>query len=74
MNHAFLQNPEIDLESVMIETPRCTLEPFRMEGIDFNDLQKAFLEANENFYVSDLHPTLEQERDFIAQSIDDRRN
>ena len=74
MNYPFLKNPELDLDSITIETPRCILEPFRMEWIDVSDLQKAFIEANENFYVSELHPTLEQERDFIAQTIEDRKN
>ena len=74
MKHTFLKNPELDLDSVKIETSRCILEPFRMEWIDFIDLQKAFTEANENFYVSDLHPTLEQERNFIAETIENRRN
>jgi hypothetical protein len=31
MNHSFLKNQEIDLETIVIETPRCTIEPFRME-------------------------------------------
>ncbi len=74
MNHTFLQNPELDLESVTIESPRCILEPFRMEWIEFDDLQKAFVEANEKFYVSPNHPTVEEEKEFIEWAISNRRS
>ena len=74
MNHSFLKNPELDLESVKIETPRCMLEPFHTEWIDFDDLLKAFLEVNENFYVNKFRPTREQNRNIIKQIIRDRHH
>jgi len=74
MNHSYLTNPEIDLESLIIDTPRTTIEPFRIEWIDFEDLTKAFCEANENLYISPFLPSVEEERDFIASTIENRQN
>ncbi len=74
MNHPFLKNPETDLENITIETPRCIIEPFHMEWIDFEDLTQAFCWANEKLYVSELYPTIEQEREFILSTIENRRN
>lgn len=74
MNHSFLKNPETDLENIIIETPRCIIEPFRMEWIDFEDLTQAFCWANENLYISPNLPTSEEEREFIISTIENRRN
>ncbi|MFA6090755.1 MAG: GNAT family N-acetyltransferase, partial [Candidatus Gracilibacteria bacterium] len=74
MNHSFLKNQEIDLETIVIETPRCTIEPFRMEGIDFDDLSLAFRGANENFYVSEYLPNTQEEKEFITSTLEDRKN
>lgn len=74
MNHPFLTNPETDLEQIIIETLRCRIEPFHLEWIDFIDLTNAFVQANENFYVSEHHPNVDQERDFIASTIENRKN
>lgn len=51
MNHSFLKNQETDLETVTIETPRCTIEPFRMEWIGFQTLQQAFPGVDRDFYI-----------------------
>lgn len=74
MNQPYLKNPEINLENVVIETPRCRIEPFRIEWIDFQDLTEAFCEANENLYVSEHLPTIEQEQSFITGTITSRRS
>ena len=73
MNHPYLKNSETDLENTIIVTPRCTIEPFRIKWIDFEDLTKAFVQANEHFYVSAHHPNIDQEREFITEAIENRR-
>ncbi|MDD2917070.1 MAG: GNAT family N-acetyltransferase [Candidatus Gracilibacteria bacterium] len=74
MNYPYLKNPEMDIETVVIETPRCTIEPFRIEGIDFTDLTGAFCGANEHLYISPYLPTVEQEYEYMHSVIENRKS
>ncbi len=74
MHHSYLTNPEINLETIIVDTPRCTIEPFRIEWIDFEDFTQAFCRANENLYISPFLPSIEQEREYITSAIECRRN
>lgn len=75
MSYAYLNNPETDIEKIVIESPRCIIKPFQVEWIDFEDLTKAFCEANENLYIIPVNdPSVENERAYIEWSIDARKN
>lgn len=74
MTPNFLKNKEINLEKVRIESPRCIIEPFYMEWIDFSVLQKAFVSANKNFYINWSNPTIEEEKEFIKWAIKNRQD
>lgn len=49
-----------------IETPRCVLVPFSVDGrVDIHELLEEFCKANKDFYVSPKLPTYEEEVEFI---------
>lgn len=67
----FLSNPHLDLTKQIIETPRCILVPFSLDGcVDIHELATEFCKANKGLFVSPFLPTYEQELDFVEQSIE----
>ncbi len=72
MNYSYLKDPTYNIEKLVLETPRCRIEPFRTEGINFEELQQAFVAANEKLYVNANNPTVEEERVFINGAIGNR--
>lgn len=72
MSFNFLRNNELDLDNVIIESPRCIIKPFHIEWTDFEDLSSAFCGANENLFISEYLPSAEQERDYIWYCIEKR--
>ncbi len=69
---SFLRNLHLDLSIVRIETERCVLVPFSLDGrVDIHELQEEFCKANSNFFVSPFLPTYEQEIHYIERVIKD---
>jgi hypothetical protein len=63
---SFLSNPHLDLTTVRIETPRCVLVPFSLDGVvDIHELTDEFCRANRDLYVSPFLPTYEQELEYL---------
>lgn len=74
---SFLLNPHLDLTTVRIETKRCVLVPFSLDGrVDIHELTDEFCRANKDLYVSPFLPNYEQEVEFlqkVLQDIEDKR-
>jgi hypothetical protein len=65
----FLKNPHLDLTASRIETDRCVIVPFSLDGrVDIHELQEEFCKANKNLYVSPILPTYEQELEYVRAS------
>ncbi len=65
---SFLRNSHLNLSSSHIETSRCVLVPFSLDGrVDIYELQTQYCKANRNLYVSPNLPTYEEEVDFIRK-------
>jgi hypothetical protein len=65
----FLSHPHLSLSDSRIETSRCVLVPFSLDGrVDIRELQEEFCRANKDLYVSPYLPSYEEEVAFIAQS------
>lgn len=65
----FLKNPHLNLMTSRIETPRCVLVPFSLDGqVDIHELNREFCRANKNLYVSQFLPTYEQEVEFVRKT------
>ncbi len=73
MTYPFLVNPSLDIESIIITTPRMKICPFYTDGIDFEDLTYAFCEANERLYISPHLPNVQEEREYIDRAMLDRK-
>lgn len=70
MNQSYLKHPIQQLSSTILETERCTLKTYHTEGVDFESLTRNFCEANKDKYVSQLIPTVEQEKEFIEGAVE----
>jgi len=71
---SFLLNPHLDLTTVRIETPRCVLVPFSLDGVvDIHELTDEFCRANKDLYVSPILPTYEQELEYLQWQIESIR-
>ena len=58
-----------DLPTSHLETPRCVLVPFSLDGrVDIHELNEEFCRANKNFYVSQFLPSYEQEVEFVRKT------
>lgn len=67
----FFSTPHIDLIHEHIDTPRCFLLPFSVDGrVDIRELAEEFCKANKDHYVSDFHPTYEEEIDFVLSIVE----
>ena len=67
----FLRNSHLDLTTVRIETPRCVIVPFSLDGrVDIHELAKEFCKANKNLWVSEFLPNYEEEMVFITGAIE----
>lgn len=65
----FLLNSHFDLTTSRIETARCILIPFSVDGrVDIHELQEEFCKANKNLWVSSILPTFEQEVEYVRTS------
>lgn len=66
---SFLRNSNLDLTISRIETDRCILIPFSIDGrVDIRELADEFCRANKDLYVSPFLPTYEQELEFVRAS------
>ena len=67
----FLRNPHLDLTTSRIETDRCMLVPFSLDGrVDIRELQEEFCRMNQDYSVSQFLPTYEEELKFVEESVD----
>jgi hypothetical protein len=65
---SFLRNPHLDLTNSRIETERCVLVPFSLDGrVDIRELQEEYCRANKTFLVRNTL-TYEQELEFVRLS------
>ena len=63
---SFLRNPHLDLTQEKIETNRCFIIPFSVDGrVDIHEVQQEFCKANKHLFVSSFLPSYEEEYDFI---------
>jgi hypothetical protein len=59
---SFLRNPHLDLTTSRIETDKCVLVPFSLDGrVDIRELQEEFCLANKDLWVSPFLPSYEEE-------------
>lgn len=66
MTFSFLKNPHLDLLWEKIETERCMIVPFSVDGIlDMHEVQREFCKANKNLFINPFLPTYEEEYEFI---------
>ena len=66
---SFPINSHIDLTTSRIETTRCVLVPFSLDGrMDVQELTEEFCKANKDLFVSPFLPNYEQELDYIKSS------
>jgi len=66
---SFLSNTHLDLTQSRIETDRCVIVPFSLDGrVDIRELAEEFCLANKNLYVSPILPTYEQELEYVRAS------
>lgn len=67
----FLKNPHLDLKKQTIETPRCIIVPFSVDGqVDIRELTEEFCKANKDLFVSPNLPSYDEELEFVKNSID----
>lgn len=72
---SFLLNPHLDLTMLRIETPRCILVPFVLDGnVDIRELATEFCRANQELYVSPFLPTYEEEVTFLEHTIEEMKH
>ncbi len=65
----FLSTPYLDLTTSCIETPRCLLVPFSLDGrVDIHELAEEFCKSNKDLYVSAYLPTYEEELEYVRIS------
>jgi hypothetical protein len=58
-----------DLPTLRLETPRCVLVPFSLDGrVDIRELQLEFSKANKNLYVAPKIPTYDEEVEYVRKS------
>ena len=68
-NMPFLRNPHLDLTTSRIETARCLLVPFSLDGrVDIRELQEEFCKANKNLWVSPVLPDYDEEYEYVRAS------
>ncbi len=66
---SFLRNPHLDLTTSRIETDRCVLVPFSLDGwVDIRELQEEFCLANKNLWVSPVLPDYDGEYEYVKSS------
>ncbi len=70
MNPRYLKYPLPQISNMTLETERCTLKIYHTENVDFDSLTRNFCEANKDKYVSQLIPTIEQEKEFIEGAVE----
>lgn len=69
---SFLRNPHLDLTNVRIETARCVLVPFSLDGqVDIHELQEEFCKANKDLFIGPHLPTYEQEVAYVEEVVRD---
>jgi RimJ/RimL family protein N-acetyltransferase len=69
---SFLRNPYLDLTQVSIETERCVLVPFSLDGrVDIHELQEEFCKANKDLFIGPHLPTYEQEVVYVEEVVRD---
>ena len=67
---SFLRNPHLDLTSIRIETPRCVLVPFSLDGrVDIREFTDEFCRANRDYRVAPVLPTYEEEYVYLNDVI-----
>ena len=65
----FLTDPHLSLTTSRIETSRCLLVPFSLDGrVDIRELRDEFCQANKNLYVSPNLPTYEEEFEYVQKA------
>ncbi len=68
---SFLRNPHLDLMTSRIETDRCVIVPFALDGrVDIRELGEEFCKANKNLYVSPFLPSYEEEVEFVTKMLE----
>jgi ribosomal-protein-alanine N-acetyltransferase len=68
----FLSNPHLDLTKQIIETPRCILVPFSLDGrVDIRELATEFCKANKDLFIGPYLPNYEQEIAYVKEVIQD---
>lgn len=72
---SFLRNPDLDLTTSRIETLRCFLIPFSLDGrVDICELQEEFCKANKNLWISPVLPSYEEEVIWLTWVEEKMRN
>jgi RimJ/RimL family protein N-acetyltransferase len=67
----FFSTPHLDLTTSRIETSRCVLVPFSLDGrVDIRELAEEFRNANKDLYVSQFLPNHEEEMDFVTKVVE----
>ena len=67
----FLLNPHLDLTTSRIETARCVIVPFSLDGrVDIHELAEEFCLANKDLWVSEFLPNYEEEMVFVTGAIE----
>ena len=63
---SFLKNLHLDFSTFRIETPRCVLVPFSLDGVvDIEEITDEFCRANKELYVSPFLPTYDEEMVYL---------
>ncbi len=71
----FLRNSHLDLTTSRIETTRCLIIPFSLDGrVDIRELQEEFCKANKNLWVSPFLPSYEEEVVWLTRVEEEMRN
>ncbi len=66
---SFLHNRYLNFPTSRIETSRCVLVPFSLDGrVDIRELNVEFCRANKNLYVSPNLPTYEEEFEYVKNA------
>lgn len=66
---SFLKNHYLDLTTSRIETARCVLVPFSLDGrVDIHELRVEFSKANKDLYVAPKIPTYEEELEYVRKA------
>ena len=68
---SFLSSPHLDLTTSRIETARCVIVPFSLDGrVDIHELTDEFCRANKDLWVSEFLPNYDEERAFVTGVIE----